>query len=254
MKTLMYERLTNLYPLFRESLEERKGAEKDEAEFILGVVGTFRGKVKTIIDLGGGVGMHSKILATQGYDVTVFDQSKKALLQAKKGYIQLKTAQGTFETIALQKSYDAAICMWSTFPYILNAKGRKHFFHWLKSHIKQVIILEEANFYRYITMREFHKTYAPVNNKQYQLKVTRDWIINQNRIRESSYVYTITNKKTGERRIIQDTEMQQYLTVKEVKMFLGKRWKLKKLLGDFSVHKKFDQNRSSRCIMIFGNF
>lgn len=254
MKTLMYERLTNLYPLFRESLEGRKGTEKDETEFILGVVGTFGGKVKTIIDLGGGVGMHSKILASQGYDVTVFDQSKKALLQAKKGHSQLKTVHGIFETIALQKSYDAAICMWSTLPYILNAKGRKHFFHWLKSHIKHIIILDEANFYRYITMREFHKIYAPVNNKQYQLTVTRDWIINHNRIRESSYVYTVINKKTGERRIIQDTETQQYLTVEEVKSLLGKRWKLKKLLGDFSVHKKFDQKRSLRYIMIFENF
>jgi len=250
-KTLMYEQLTDLYPLFRESMEERKGTEKTETNFIARIFKGSKFLTKSVIDLGGGIGMHAKELAKRGYEVTVFDQSQRALRIARMGFPKLKTIQGRFEAIATRQTFDVAICLWSTFPYILTDKGRKNFFNWLKTHIKYLIILDEANFHRYLKMKEFHKIYKLVEDKRYRLTLTRDWIISSTGLRKTSYVYTITDRKTEKQKIIQDWEVQQYLSVDEIQKYLGGSWKLKGVFGDFKPNSRFDKQSSPRLISVF---
>ncbi len=250
-KTLMYERLTGLYPFFRESMEEGKGSEQRELRFILDMVKRSERPIKTIIDLGGGIGTHAHELQKKGYTVAVFDQSKKVLAEARKKSSKLRTIHGTFETISLNETFDVAMCLWSTFPYILIEKGRKHFFNWLKNHVRHLIILDEANFYRYLKMKEFHKIYEPVEDGKYKFVLTRDWIINKDKLRKTSYVYTITNKRTGDMKLIQDEEVQQYLSANEIQTHLGKQWNAWGLFGDFKQTSTFDKQSSPRLISVF---
>jgi len=113
MKTKIYEDLADLFSLWRDTTLGQKGHEKKEVDFIEDAFKAHSGEIKSVIDLGGGVGLHAGLLLKHGYDVTLFDQSKKALAIAKKNYPKLKIVQGSFEKINLNKQYDAAVCMWS---------------------------------------------------------------------------------------------------------------------------------------------
>lgn len=251
MHTLMYEKFAGLYPLFRETLKGSTHAAQREVNFIADVLAKSRQPIRSLIDLGGGIGMHAGPLTRLGYRVTVYDRSKQALQCAKKKYPQLNTIHGSLETINLRRIFDAAICMWSTFPYIIRAPDRRRFFRWIRTHIKHLIVLDEPNFHHYLKIKEFHKLYPIVKNNSYSMRLTRDWIITPRGFRKSSYVYTITSRATGERLLIQDGEQQQFITAHSLKKLLGHPWRLKKLLGDYEMRCTFDQHRSPRLITLF---
>ena len=137
MKTKIYEKLAELFPLWRETTLGKTGHEKEETNFVIDIFKKYNGEIKTIIDLGGGVGLHSGLLLKAGYDVTLFDQSAKALSIAKKNNPKLKIIRGSFESMNIKENYDTAICMWSTLSYIFSEKGRKKFYDWQKTHIKK---------------------------------------------------------------------------------------------------------------------
>lgn len=247
MKTRIYEDLADMFPLWRETTLEKKDHDKTEADFIVNVLSKSKKPIKTIIDLGGGVGTHSKFLSKLGYKVTLFDQSKKALRIAKKSIPGIKIRQGSFENINIKEKFDAAICMWSTLSYVLNKKGQKHFYKWQSEHIKHLIILDEANFYRYANT--FHKIYGG-ENKEYKLRVIRDWALSKN-LKKTKFIYEITNKRTGTIKIVKDSENEQYLTIEEIQDYLGKGWNLQNLLGGYSLRHKFNKKKSKRIIPIF---
>lgn len=248
MKTLIYENIPHFYTLWRATCLQKQGAEKREAEFIIKTFKNHPASIKTVIDLGGGVGVHSNILAKKGYDVTLFDQSKKALQIAKKTNSKIKIEHGSFETINLKSQYDAAICMWSTLSYIFNEKGRKHFYDWQKTHIKHLIILDEPNFYQY--SHKFHKLYQG-ENKEFKMNVIRDWILSKKYLKKTKFVYEIFDKKKKSTSIVKDAENQQYVTVKQLEKYLGKKWQLKYVVGDYALNAPYNKNNSSRIITIF---
>jgi hypothetical protein len=248
MKTKIYEELAPLFPLWRQTTLGQKNHEKVEADFVLSVLKRYPGTIKTIIDLGGGVGLHSGLLSKAGYDVTLFDQSRKALAVAKKNYPKLNIVRGSFETINLKESYDVAICLWSTLSYVLSEKGRKKFYAWQRDHVKKLIILDEANFYRY--PGAFHKIYLG-ENKDYTMKVDRTWTLTKKNLKKTKFVYEITDKKTGKTKTIKDAEDEQYLSVDQLKKYLGSMWKLEGLYGDYRLEEVYDKKKSLRIIPVF---
>lgn len=247
MKTRIYEDLAHLFPLWRETTLQKKGTNKRETEFIVSVLKKSPVKIKKVIDLGGGVGTHSALLLKQGYDVALFDQSKKALEIAKRNSPKLRVIRGSFEKINIKESYDAAICMWSTLSYVLTEKGRAHFYKWQREHVKHLIILDEANFYRY--QKSFKKVYVG-ENSDYKLTVFRDWTLTRSNLKKTKFVYELYDKKTKKFKTIRDAENEQYVTIDNLKEYLGKDWKLAYLLGDHSLKKKYAKD-SPRIITIF---
>jgi SAM-dependent methyltransferase len=247
MKTKIYEDLADLFSLWRDTTLGQKRHEKKEVDFIEDVFKAHSGKIKSVIDLGGGVGLHAGLLLKRGYDVTLFDQSKKALAIAKKNYPKLKIVQGSFEKINLNKKYDAAVCMWSTLSYVLSEKGRQNFYRWQKDYVRELIILDEANFYRY--PQKFYKEYLGENDK-YKLKVSRRWVL-KNNLKKTQFVYEIYDKKTGKTKIVKDAENEQYVTLAQMQKYLGADWSLKYLRGGYSLKGSYDQKDSSRIIAVF---
>ena len=247
MKTKIYEKLAELFPLWRETTLGKIGHEKKETDFVIDIFKKYPGEIKTVIDLGGGVGLHSELLSKAGYDVTLFDQSVKALSIAKKNNPKLKVIQGSFESINLKETYDAAICMWSTLSYIFSEKGRKKFYDWQKSHIKNLVILDEANFYRY--SQKFHKIYVG-ENKNHKLKVIRDWELTKTNLKKTKFVYEIFDKKSKKIEMVKDAENEQYVPVEKLQKYFGAGWNLE-IYGDYSVNSKFNKKESSRIIPVF---
>lgn len=248
MKTKIYEELAHLYPLWRETCLGRSGCDLEETNFITSVFKDTALPIRSIIDLGGGVGTHSKFLVEQGYDVTLFDQSKKALSLAKTNCPNLRVENGSFETINLTDTFDAAICMWSTLSYVLDEVGRDHFYGWMKKHVRHCIILDEANFYAYPD--SFHKIYEGEND-DYTLTITRDWTLDNNHLKKTIFNYDLFNKHTKTTEKIDDAEAEQYVTVEKLEEYLGDSWKLSYLLGGYDIKKLFDKNESSRIITVF---
>ena len=247
MKTKIYENIAELFPLWRETTLGKVGHEKEETNFVIDIFKKHSEKISTVIDLGGGVGLHSDLLQKAGYDVTLFDQSEKALSIAKKNNQNLKIIHGSFETIDINQEYDVAICMWSTLSYIFSEEGRLNFYNWQKSHIKKLVVLDEANFYRYD--QKFHKIYLG-ENEDYKMKVIRDWELTDKNLKKTSFIYEIFDKKTGKTEVIEDAENEQYVEIEKLKEYFGTEWNLK-IYGDYNVGSLFNKEESSRIIPVF---
>ena len=247
MKTKIYENLAELFPLWRETTLGRVGHEKEETNFVIGVFKKYSGQIKTVIDLGGGVGLHSDLLQKVGYEVTLFDQSEKALEIAKKNNPNIKIIHGSFETIDIEQTYDAAICMWSTLSYIFSETRRETFYNWQKTHIKKLVILDEANFYRY--EQNFHKIYLGENDN-YKMKVVRDWELTDEHLKKTKFIYELFDKGTGKTEIIDDAENEQYVEIEKLQEYFGSEWNLE-LYGDYNLDSNFDKEKSPRIIPVF---
>lgn len=247
MKTKIYENLAELFPLWRETTLGKIGHEREETNFVIDIFKKYPEKIETVIDLGGGVGLHSGLLSKAGYDVTLFDQSEKALSIAKKNNPNLKIIHGSFETIDINQEYDAAVCMWSTLSYIFSEEGRINFYNWQKKHIKKLVILDEANFYRY--SQKFHKIYFG-ENEGYKMKVIRDWELTDKNLKKTKFVYEIFDKKTGISETIEDAENEQYVEIEKLQKYFGPKWKLE-IYGDYNLNSPFDKKESPRIIPVF---
>jgi len=246
-KTKIYEELAELYPLWRNTTLEEVGHERVETDFVLDLFNKKPGTIRSVIDLGGGVGLHSGLLLNAGYDVTLFDQSEKALSIARRNNPNLKLIQGTFENMNVDQQYDAAICMWSTMSYIFSEEGRRTFYDWQKNHIRKLVILDEANFYRY--PKNFHKIYEGENDVN-KLKVARDWELTEDYLKKTKFRYEVFDKRSGEQSIIEDAENEQYVAPERLRDYFGKEWKVE-IYGDYDLNKTFDKSSSKRIIPVF---
>jgi SAM-dependent methyltransferase len=78
--------------------------------------------VHSVLDIACGTGRHSTALAEKGYEVTGVDYSDELLkiARGKSNLPNIRFVQQDVANIKLERTFDAAICMWSTFgelPY-----------------------------------------------------------------------------------------------------------------------------------------
>lgn len=245
MGSLIYNKLAELYPLWRSALlNNDEKAQQKQGEFLKTALP--KTDIKTIIDLGGGVGTHSIPLSQAGYKVSIFDASKEALKLVNQKTKLIKTYHSKFEKINLAENFDSAICMWSTINYLLTHKDRKHFITWIKNHTNKYIIIDQANFLIYPKI--FSAQYESSDSTT-KLKITRDWEIKK-QTRKTNYLYEITGKD-GKLKIIKDKEIQYFMTLDEIIKLIGKGWATKYILGDYDVKTKFNFQKSHRLITVF---
>lgn len=246
MTTKIFEDFAELYPLWRDLLLGRPHSEKDEVEFLRDALRASKRPVESMIDLGGGVGLHAGLLKHHNYEMTLFDRSQHALWLARKNFPGLSTIHGKFETMHVPYDFDASICMWSTTSYILDDHALNHFYAWQRDHIRQMIVLDQLNLLRY--PQEFHQE-CEGESASTHLAVACDWTM-QGNIKETRYVYTITNKQTGKATTFSDDEVQRFLTPEEIQQRLGEKWSLFAIKGNYSMHEEYQSQISPRMVMI----
>ncbi len=80
-------------------------------------------KPRTILDLGCGTGNHDLPLAKRGYRVTGLDLSPQQLSVARRkaraNRLPIRFVQGDMRSFDLGQAFDAAVCMFGAFGYLL---------------------------------------------------------------------------------------------------------------------------------------
>jgi len=242
----IYDDLAEFYPLWRDACLKRKASESDEVNFLLEVFGS-SSSIESVIDLGGGTGIHGIPLSKHGFEVTLFDKSANALAIARRNLSEIKIVNGSFETISLRQSFDASICMLSSFTYVLDESGRSHFFDWLATHTNDLIVLDQGNFYRY--PKSYSDRFAG-EDKHFNLRVARDWYMEGN-TKHTSFLYEFVDKASDSPKVIPDEQIQCYLTIEELVSYLGSSWRLVALVGGYDLKQIFDDQTSPRMISVF---
>jgi len=78
---------------------------------------------RRILDLGSGTGNHDVPLARRGYDVTALDLSRPQLSvarrKARKAGLRIRFVRGDMRAFDLATRFEAAICMFGAFGYLL---------------------------------------------------------------------------------------------------------------------------------------
>jgi SAM-dependent methyltransferase len=245
-ETKIYDDLAEFYPLWRDAYLQKKASESEEVKFLLDVFAS-SSSIKSVIDLGGGTGVHAIPLAKHGFDVTLLDKSMNALSIAKRDYGDIKTVRKSFETLALKQSFDASICMLSSLTYILEESRRKHFLSWVGTHTRDLIVLDQGNFHLY--PKAFNDRLQS-EDKYFSLRVARDWYMDGAK-KYTNFLYEFADKASDATKVIPDEQVQQYVKVEELVAYLGKDWRLIALLGSYDLKQIFDEHTSSRMICVF---
>lgn len=242
----IHDDLAEFYSLWRDACLGKKASEADEIKFLLNTLAS-SSKIRTVIDLGGSVGLHAIALAKHGFDVTLLDRANTALVIAKRTSPELKTVQSSFESISLTENFDASFCMLSSASYLLEESGRNAFYDWVKTHINDLAIFDQINIPR------LPKTYSDncqAEDKHFRFNVLREWHFEEDLL-HTSFVYEFVDKASEATKIINDRQVQKFLTAEELVKQMGKEWRIIALLGDCSLQQPFDQEKSPRMIAIF---
>lgn len=110
-----------------------------DVDFLERVFRRFRERPKTILDLGCGTGNHDFPLARHGYEVTGIDQSRDMLALARKKTTRVrqrpKFTLARMQSFRLGQKFDAAICMFGAFEYLLSLQEVSRCLRSVRAHL-----------------------------------------------------------------------------------------------------------------------
>jgi SAM-dependent methyltransferase len=131
-----YRRFARYYDLIYHGLVDYDR----DVDFLERAFHRFRHTPKTILDLGCGTGNHDLPLARRGYRVTGIDQSREMLALARKKAVGVRErprfVHGDMRTFRLGRTFDAAICMFGAFGYLLTQNDALHALRSILAHLE----------------------------------------------------------------------------------------------------------------------
>ncbi|MBT5346947.1 class I SAM-dependent methyltransferase [bacterium] len=240
-----------LFNLWRENHEKKSN---EEVQFLKSILNN---NIDSLLDIGGADGVHTIPLSKEMKKVefTIYDGSEELIRNAKKKISEqnisnVKTQVGYFENIPqvlADKSFDAAISMWTTITYVNDLKKRKELYKWLSENIEKTIIIDQSNFYNY---PESDLSKSVEIFKNYEIRTTRQYTMYENYLRTGSYTFNFKNLNTDEEHKIYDPEIVQFIEPKEIDKLLGSKWKRTNTFGSYDQKDIFDKKNSKRLITI----
>jgi SAM-dependent methyltransferase len=131
-----YARFARYYDLIYHRIVNYEG----DVEFLEDVFRRHRVQPETIVDLGCGTGNHAFLLARRGYRVTGIDLSRAMIAQARKKAAGSRTAprflRADMRSFELGEVFDAAVCMFGAFGYLLTPRDVLQSLRRIKAHLK----------------------------------------------------------------------------------------------------------------------
>lgn len=241
----IHDELAEFYSLWRDACLGKKNSEIDEFKFLLSIIENT--KAKTFIDLGGSVGLHAIHLLKHGFDITVLDKSKAALNIAKRSCSRLKTVEQDFASISLEENFDIAFCLFSSLTYLVDEEERQSFYNWVKTHINDLIVFDQVNPKR---LQTSGSDSCQAEDKHFRLNILREWHFEDDLL-NTSFAYEFIDKASSAAKIINDQQIQKFLTVEDLIKYMGKQWRIVASLGDLDLKQPFNAETSPRLITIF---
>lgn len=186
--------------------------------------------VRSVLDIACGTGRHSVPLAHEGYEVLGIDYSNELLkiAKSKTKLTNIKFLQQDVSSITVNKTFDAAICMWSTFgelPYMT-----------LLDHLPRAlnhggIFVIDTKYFKVIPKGTIHKTYTNTTDNvtiTTQIKETYQGVR-----RISEIIYTINGE------VFHDHSEMDILTEPDFTMLITRHgFKHKETYYDYSKNKQ----------------
>jgi SAM-dependent methyltransferase len=115
----LYERWARYYDTLYRGYADYEG----DVAFLEAVFGRYRVAPTSILDIACGTGSHAVILARRGREVTGLDRSPKMLAIARKKARRVRPRprfiRAEMESFRLGRTFDAAICMFGGFGYLV---------------------------------------------------------------------------------------------------------------------------------------
>lgn len=120
----------------------------NEVKFLEKIFQKYGENIKNILDLGCGTGIHVKLLASKGYNITGLDLSKEMIDIAKsKNILNAEFIVGDMSNFNLNKKFDVVICMFAVMDYLTENKQIESFFKSVKNHLNSdgLLVLDVWN-------------------------------------------------------------------------------------------------------------
>lgn len=132
----VYDRWARHYDRIYEGIVDYEG----DVDFLQAVFRRFRQRPKTILDLACGTGNHAVPLVRRGYDVTGIDRSAAMLSVARQKAHRVdprpRFVRAEMQSFQLGRTYDAAICMFGAFGYLLQPQDSTRFLCAVRRHLQ----------------------------------------------------------------------------------------------------------------------
>lgn len=179
-------------------------SEEEAKKDIPVIVNLFKkfGKVKSVLDVGSGMGRHVYLLSKQGYACEGVEPHPAMVSTARKQYLGVTFRVDNMQSINYKNKFDAIICVFSTIVFNKsNEEVMKTFGNFHRALKKGgIAIIELTNPISWIQSKSFRTHFIDID-KEHDRKVIYDEWINTN---NQSYVSTRTyhrlsdGKKVGE--------------------------------------------------------
>jgi len=173
---------------------------KKEIPFLIKIFKKY-GKIKTILDVGCGMGRHTHLLSKKGYKCEGVEPHPKMIEYAKKHYPEVTYKVNSMQDINYKNQFDAVMCIFSIIVFNKSneeaIKTFKNFYRALKKN--GILILETFNCINWISNPSFRKEFQEVDKQNNEKVVYREWINtnNQSYVSERTYYDLKTGKKKG---------------------------------------------------------
>lgn len=205
-------------------------------------------RAKKIIDLGCGTGEHVEALRRLGYDMLGIDNSSFMLDVAKKRFPNSKFQLGSMQDFKVNNHYDALICLYGTFNYLITSQEIQNTFHSIYSalKLKGLVVLEVWNSIPIQKIRK--KPISPVNVCSVGstiVKRNRGFRISdeEQNLVEVNFAFDVNSK------IIKDHHVMRVFTKEEIENYLTQfKFEVHHVYKDYQ-RKKFN-NKSIRMLFI----
>ena len=159
------------------------------------------GNVKSVLDVGCGMGRHAYLLSRRGYDCEGIEPHPAMVAYAKKHYPGIVFRVNDMQNITYKNKFDAITCIFSVIVFNKSneevMKTFKNFYRSLKK--GGIAIIEITNPISWIQSKSFRTHFVDVEKEKNQKVVYDEWINtnNQSYVSTRTYYRLIDNKKVG---------------------------------------------------------
>ena len=202
-----------------------------------------------VLDCCCGVGRHAFALANAGCIVKGIDFSESQINNAQLIHNHSNVTYEVMDIrhINIQESFDAAICMWTTYNYLSLQNELRMFIEGVWNSLVDggILVLDSKNIPALEAKRVYHRVSCSDDGTEISLIISKDIYENT---QNSLYMYFVVDSK-NKKRFYYDYEHVRFYNANELQEIVGDLFEITKIYGDFDGA-EYDENSSERFITI----